>query len=256
MDIKRLLREAQDGQVFANLARAFHLPPEKVEVAVDVILHDLIARIERNTLSRHPLAGLVELLGQSAYEQVLDTPTLVGATHTQVIGNEALNILAGRGENDRMAQHAAAAAAISPMIAEYLLPAVAVLLVGTLARVSRSGLESIMSLAPGGAPPTAAANESGHEPQHLPRVAGGVGFSGSTGGSVTLADAPTSSYYLELAESIRRADGTPGTPDPAIGVRRVLASSLGFATGPLGWVSRMQRWGMDAVKAALAGWRR
>jgi hypothetical protein len=142
MQVGTVLREAQGGQAFANLARAFHLPSEKVEAAVATMVRDLTDRIERCLRPRRTLAALVELLGNGGYEQVLDTPTLLAAPHTQVIGNDALNAIADRDENERMVQRAADAAGVSEMIAEYLLPAVAAMLIGALAKETRPGLEA------------------------------------------------------------------------------------------------------------------
>src|SRR5215475_9781303 len=58
--IETVLREAQDGQTIANLARAFHLPPKKVETAVGAMLSDLVAQLLKRAQSRRSLAGLVE----------------------------------------------------------------------------------------------------------------------------------------------------------------------------------------------------
>jgi len=248
-----MLQAVQNGQVYANLARAFHLAPTKVEVAVDVMLDDLIGRTKRSLRARHALADVVELLGQNGYEQVLDSPSLIGVTHTQVIGNEALNVLAGRGESHAMTRHGAAAAEISEMIAEYLLPVVAVLFVGALARLSRGALEALA-----GYPESASsAAQPAVASQDLPLVSGGFGFSGSTGGG-TFGPLNTigPSRYLELSESIKRADGRVAALDPAVAVRKVLASHLGYAVSPLDWIARVQRWSLDAARTALARLRR
>ncbi len=258
MHIHNVLSEAQDGHAFANVARAFHLPPAKVDVAVRIMLDGLIAHIEGRLQSRRALPGLVELLGQSGYEQVLETPALLGATHTQVLGNDALKFIAGRTASDKMARQAAAAAGISEMISEYLLPVIAAMLVGALAKTSRFGLETIMNGDPEGPGSDPPAGDSGSNPAlYLPRVSGGVGFSGSTGGAVGFASpAAAASAYLELAEDIRRADRTPGARDPAAGVRRVLAANLGSSVAPVYWIDRMHKWSIDALNAIFAGWRR
>jgi hypothetical protein len=252
-----MLREAQDGQAFANLARAFHLPPDKVETAVGTMVGELTDHLVRSLRSRRSLAALVELLGQSGHEHILDTPMLLSATHTQVIGNDALKIIAGHDERQRMAQHAATVAGISEMIAEYLLPAVTAMLMGALAKASRPGLEHIMGTAADAAvdPPSDSSTSPGS--MSLPLVAGGAGFSGSTGGTVSVAG-PTaaSSHYLELAEEIRRADRTGGAPDPSPVVRRVLEPILGLPPGPFAWIHWMVTWSIGTLDAVLAGLRR
>jgi len=252
--IKTVLSEAQSGQAFANLARAFHLPPTKVEDAVEAMLDALIADIGERMGSRRSLAGIVELLGRSEYEQVLDTPMQLGATHTQVLGNEALNVIAGRKESKRLVRRAATLADVSEMIAEYLLPVIAAMLIGAMARVSRRELEDIMGHL-GGDDQATSPNDPKAGSLELPRVAGSAGFTGSTGGTINMASsAAPASHYIELAEDIRRAGA--GVPDPAEAVRRALAPMLGLSLGPLGWFKRFGCWSTGALSAALAGLRR
>ena len=69
---------------------------------------------------------------------------MLGTTSTQVLGNQALNVVAGREASKQITRQAAAQAGASEMIAEYLLPVVAAMLVGALADASREGLESLM----------------------------------------------------------------------------------------------------------------
>jgi hypothetical protein len=250
MQVGTVLREAQGGRAFANLARAFHLPAEKVEAAVATMVRDLSGRMERSLRPRHALAALVELLGNAGYEQVLETPTLLAAPHTQVIGNDALNAIADRDENERMVTRAAAAAGVSEMIAEYLLPAVAAMLIGALAKETRPGLEAIMGWhtpAHGGRQST-----DGAAP-HLPSVAGGVGFSGSTGGTLTVQSNEVASHYLELAEAIRSADGASGVTDPAVAVRGIIATALDVSLGEPAWVRRVRNWGESMLNTLRRG---
>lgn len=254
MRIRDVLSEAQNGQAFANLARAFHLPPSKVEVAVGAMVAELVEHIESRTQTRRTLASLVELLGQGAYTQVLETPVLLGATHTQVLGNDALKVIAGRGASEKIAARAAAASSISEMISEYLLPVIAAMLVGALAKLSGPALATILKGEEMELDPSAAG--ATRIPLHLPRASGGVGFSGSTGLSATGGPTLAANEYEELAETIRRAGGPPDAPDPAPTVRRVLASSLGLPASPLDWIERMHRLTADALNAILAGWRR
>jgi hypothetical protein len=249
--IRTVVSEAQNGQAYANLARAFHLPPTKVENAVEAMLDALISDIGERLPARRSLAGIVELLGKSGYEQALEDPMQLGATHTQVLGNEALNVIAGRKESNRLVRQAATVAGVSEMIAEYLIPVVAAMLVGALAKLCRPELEDIMGHTANEEASTQ--SEPGSGPFELPRVSGGVGFTGSTGGTVSVASSlALEGHYIELAEDIRRAR----PPDPAEPVRRVLAPILGLPLGPLGWLRRIGSWGTDTLNAALAGLRR
>jgi hypothetical protein len=251
--IDTVLQEAQDGQTIANLARAFHLPPEKVQIAVSAMLGDLTALVEKRAQSRRSLAGLIELLGQTGYERVLETPALLGATHTQVLGTDALKFIAGRGAGDRMAHSAAEVAGITEMISEYLLPVVAALLVGALTMLSRPALAAIIN---GGPVALDAIPASGAERQglQLPRVSGGFGFSGSTGGGSSFIPALATDHYLALAEDILRSDRAPGTTDPTDNVRKVIEVSLGLpddgtAPSDADWATKMQRWANEVMDA-------
>ena len=58
--------------------------------------------------SRRSLAQARRAARQGTHEQVLENPTLLGATSTQVIGNDALNVIAGREDSKRIARDAAA----------------------------------------------------------------------------------------------------------------------------------------------------
>jgi hypothetical protein len=248
--IRDILSDAQDGHAFANVARAFHLPAPKVEVAIAAMLDEIVAHVEKRMQNRRSLAGLIELLGQNGYEQVLETPVLLGATHTQVLGNDALKFITGRGTSDSLARQAAAHAGISEMISEYLLPVVAAMVVGALAKSSRRALERIM-----GTDDIGDGNPAEPVP-NLPRVSGGVGFSGSTGGGIVAGTAASHGAYLELAEAVRRAEQNPGASDPAPAVRRALAASLGGASAAAGWIDRLRVHGVKALNAAIAAWRR
>jgi hypothetical protein len=254
LPIKTVLSEAQNGQAYANLARAFHLPPAKVEHAVDAMLDALITDIGERMASRRSLSAIVELLGRSEFERVLETPAQLGATHTQVLGNEALNVIAGRNESKRLVRRAATAADVSERITEYLLPVIAAMLVGALTKMCHPELEDIMGHVRGDG---AAAGDTDPNVSslELPRVAGGVGFSGSTGGTVGVAgSAASASHYIKLAEEIRRAGA--GGPDPAEAVRLALAPNLGLSRGARGWIRRLGLWSTGALNAALAGLRR
>jgi hypothetical protein len=255
MRIQDILNDAQGGHAFANLARAFHLPPGKVDVAVGAMIDELIELIDGRMRSRRALAKIVDLLGKPAYEKVLDTPALLGATHTQVLGSEALAVIAGHAKSDRISRRAALVANVSEMISEYLLPVIAAMLVGALMRLTRQDFEMLLEGEPAGgmAPPEAGADA----PLQLPNVAGGYGFSGSTSGSSpTVAPDTTSARYAELAEAIRRTDPASGGADPAEAVRGVLAAGLGLSLTPLDWMTRIQKWSVTTLNAVFAGWRR
>jgi hypothetical protein len=132
------------------------------------------------------------------------------------------------------------------MIAEYLLPVIAAMLVGLLAKSSRADLATIARDAGGGSSADAPSPaEADLPPLQLPRVSGGVGFSGSTGGSVTSTFTGAPGQYADLADAIRR--GT--VPGGAQAVRRILAPFVGSPSSPTAWLARLERWAARALHA-------
>jgi hypothetical protein len=241
------LNEAQGGQALSNLARAFHLPAAQVQSGMHVMVNQLTKCTARQTQERHSLARLVELLGKGLHEKVLDTPELLGATSTQVAGNDALNVIAGRDKSKRIARHAASVAGVSEMIAEYLLPVVAAMLVGALARQTRPqfGVLAEVGAAGAAAPEAASAAEL-----QLPLAHGGAPFGGSTGGTLRMgAGALPESFYQDLSEDIRSDRRVPGKPDAAAAARRAIVAALDARLSPLGWTTRLQRWSAGAMQS-------
>jgi hypothetical protein len=245
--IETVLKEAQGGQAYANMARAFHLPPEKADAAIAAMLRELIPLVEGRLRSRRALAAVVALMGQPGYEQALESPAQIGATHTQVLGSDALKLIAGHSVSARIAREAAAEAGVSEMISEYLLPVVTTLMVGALARASRPDIARILGLPPQDvAVGTASAPAS--QPAELPRAISVGAFSGATGGGFTAASAITEENYKTLAADVHRSDWPLGAADPMPVVRRALASTLG-ADGGAGWQEELKRWQRKLVSS-------
>ncbi len=237
---------AQGGQAINHLARSFHLPRPKAKAAILSMLGALTQRFDEQTVSRGTLARLIELLGKNDYEQVLETPALMGATSTQVIGNDALTALAGREESSRIASRAATTAGISEMIAEYLLPVVAAMFMGALSAKTRSSLYVLMR-GPGGEALDPQAQPSAPVLQ-FPIGRGSSGFfSGTGGGSAVGHDPARETMYLDFAARIR-AGAAPGGPDPLDATRRAMAVGLGVRARHAPWFARLQKWGSKTLR--------
>lgn len=251
--IQQLLNEAQDGQAFANLARAFHLEPDKVAPAVGAMIDDFVTQLHRFMETPRAVAALVNLLGKNIYLKVLDDPVLLGATSTQVAGNKALNIVAGHDQNERMAKQAADAAGISEMISEYLLPVVAAMVIGALAKENRTQLDASF-----GSGIDADVDGEAAEMLQLPRASGGGGnFSGITSGT-SGGPATSESRYAALAQKLRHAARTGGDTGPSERIRKILTATLGISedveASTTAAVAPEHTSG--ATRTLLSGWRR
>jgi len=249
MPILDRLSKAQGGLAFGNLARAFHLPPAKIEPAVDGIIAALVAQITAKTPSRRFLSRFVQLLDERDFRLVLENPTMLGTTSTQVLGNQALSMIAGREATKKIARQTATQADVSEMITEYLLPVVAAMLIGAIADASSGSLEALMPL---DEHEDAAGDRLRAAPvvAPLPQVAaGGVGFSGSTGGGVGLASPHAASARLAaLAKCIREGASLSDGRDAAGAARRALAPYLVLPRGPLDWIARLRALGGSAFR--------
>lgn len=243
------ITRAQGGQAINHLARSFHLPRPKAKAAVLSMLGALTQRFDEQTVSRGTLARLIELLGKNDYEQVLETPALIGATSTQVIGNDALTAIAGHEDSSRIASRAATTAGISEMIAEYLLPVVAAMFMGALSAKTRASLYVLMrgpdgeALAPDAAPSAPVVQ--------FPIGRGSSGFFSGTGsGSAIGHDPAREAMYLDFAARIRAGGAAPGNPDPLGATRRAVAAGLGVRARHAPWFARLQKWSTETLKTA------
>ena len=250
------LTRAQDGKAIDNLARAFHLPRPKAKTAILEMLVPLTLCLDQQTLSRGAMARLIELLGKNDYERLLDTPALMGATSTQVIGNDALTALVGRDGSSSIAARAAAAADISRMIAEYLLPVIAAMFMGAVSARTRPTLEAL-------------ARNDGSAPIETvapaPQFPVGRGSSGVFAGATVISGGGVSreTLYRELAARIRNAGKTAEEGDPLATARRIVADGLGVRTRHAPWLARLHLWAGMALHDAravarqrISGWRR
>ena len=195
----------------------------------------LIPQIEGKVRSRRFLVRLIELFSKGMHHQVLENPTMLGTTSTQVLGNDALNVIAGREVAKTIARDAAARSGVSEMIAEYLLPVVAAMVVGALAEQSREDLERLARGDGGESTMAAADGAAAPVVRSLPQVAAsGGGFTGSTVGGVGLASpGAVSERLVALADSIRDGVPLPDDRDAADATRRALAPYLALPRAPL-----------------------
>lgn len=235
---------AQNGLVINNLARAFHLPRPQVKSALIEMLAELTRSSDGQSLSRASLARLVELVGKNDYERVLDDPMLMGATSTQVIGNEALTALAGHEESIRIASAAARTAGISEMIAEYLLPVVAAMFMGALSQRTRA---RVLALAR-----NEEAIRSNDDPAASPGsvllpVGRGSAAGAFSGATVVAPDSGPERQALcrVLADRIRQG----GADDPINAARQILADGLGVRSRYAPWFARANRWASAQLQA-------
>lgn len=143
------LRQAQGGGAMANIARAFNIDPRQAEAAIASIMPELSRAIERNTLSHGGLADLVKALGSGHHQRYLDDPAALASPAVRAEGDAILGHLLGEKDKSRgVAARASTASGLPEAAIKQMLPYVAAMAMGGLARQTRVGFGDILSRLP------------------------------------------------------------------------------------------------------------
>ena len=149
MQVMDIIEGAQSGEAMANLARQFGVPEGDVRAVAQAVLPQLSRGIERNTLSRAGLADLVRALGDGHHEAMLESSRSWQDPRTLDDGQAILvNILGSERQVAALSTHAAQAAGLSESVVKMLLPILAQMLMGAIARYAKGGLGDILSKLP------------------------------------------------------------------------------------------------------------
>lgn len=267
MTVAEMIGRAQGGAAVENIAASIGARPEQVEQALTVILPQLTRTLERNTLSRGGLADLVQAVGDGHHEAYLQNPELLGSDAMRSDGEAILAHVLGSEEAGRsLAYRAAATTGLSEAIIAKLLPIIAAMLMGGLAKASKGALGDVLSKIPGlggsapaggAAPPRPAARPVSRRPDTAP-AGGGIGagdsplpIPGDTIPGIGRGENP----YGDLSDVIRKGgNSVPGGGSVGGIVRDILGGLLGFQSkGIVGWIIRLvvMRWGWGIVQSIL-----
>lgn len=253
------------------IAKNLGARPEQIEAALSVILPRLAQGMERNTLSRGGLADLVKAIGDGHHEAYLGRPDLIGSDAMRADGDAILAHVLGSNESARsLAQRAAATSGLSETIMRQLLPIVAAMLMGALAKATKGGLGDILSKIPGLSPdgngprpvPGAGRGAGGgmpRMPEPAPRspgpAAGGDSPLPIPGDTIPGVGRDQPNPYEDLSDVIRKGGSqVPGGGSLGGIVRDILGGVLGFRSkGVIGWLLRLivMRWGWGLVQTIL-----
>jgi hypothetical protein len=283
MNIETILRNAQGGAIYQNIAQAFGLELDQAQKASEALMTELSARIERNTISRGGLADVVALLGEGTAGRAYVDPDHLAAPEIATVGNHVLDVLIGDKHASRgMAQRAARQTGVDTDVLKKLLPVVASMMVGALQRETQATFSSSLRNVPGlggddfnagtnallplpGEAPNGGAS-TGSWGEQLPRTSGSSGGGvGGTGGGGVLLPLPGDSIpgtgrrnrYDDLSDVLRRGK----TPVPQGGsleamIRSILGNLLGYGNrGIVGSILRvlLLRWGTQILRRILGG---
>jgi hypothetical protein len=140
---------AQGGRAIDGLARSVGADRASTEAAVAAIVPELTRAIERNSLSRGGLADLVKALGSGQHERYLDDPTAIGDPNVRETGNRILWHLVGEKDKSRgIANRVARESGLDAEAIKQILPYVAAMTMGGLAKETKVGFGDILSKIP------------------------------------------------------------------------------------------------------------
>lgn len=135
MNILGAILGANDGQAVTALSRQFGLSPDQTSSAIGALLPALAGGLQRNVSQQGGLEALVGALSRGQHGRYLDEPDRFGSAETITDGNGILgHILGSKDVSRAVASNAAATTGIGEDILKKMLPVVATLAMGALAR--------------------------------------------------------------------------------------------------------------------------
>jgi hypothetical protein len=227
------LLSTPEGRAFAaEVARTHGLTPQQAEAAIRGLIPELVNGLERNTLSRGGIADLLKALATGDHERYLSAPNILGNPAIMADGQRILgHLFRSEGAAMRAARFVEGETGVSRSVLWQILPGVAALLIGWLARSAKGGLGDVLSKVPG-------AKATPVTP--LPRPASPP----ASGGTIAFPPAPdldkispSPGPYGDLSDILRKGGGSGGLSGT---IRDLLGGLLGFKSkGVVGWLIRL-----------------
>ena len=252
MPVQDLVRDAMDGTASSQLADAFDIEPAQADTVMDHVLPELAWGLERNTFSRGGLADLLGALSTGGHEDYLAAPDVFTNPDVRDDGNAILgHVLGSRNASRRVASEAASAAGLGDDVVKRMLPHLASVLMGSIARNGKDGLSDILAQLPqaeraqigdGGAARAGMVSDS-----PLPGPGDNYRLPGDAGGGRSGGGGP----YGDLSDILRRKGPNIGTGGLGKVIRDLLGGMLGFQRGGiLSWIIKLiiVRYGWRIIK--------
>jgi hypothetical protein len=129
---------ASNGAAVQQLAKQFGIPPEQAAAAVGALMPAVAGGLKRNADVDE--SKLASALTTGAHERYLDQPDALTKPETALDGNAILGHIFGNKEASReVATNASQKTGIDPAILKKMLPIVAAMAMGALAKQTKSG---------------------------------------------------------------------------------------------------------------------
>ena len=142
MDLVDTILNQQNGAAARQIQSQFGLEPGETRSALAALVPALAAGLQRNAQSSEGLQGLLTALSQGGHSQYVDDPSTLSQPETIEDGNGILSHVFGtKGVSREVASRAAAQTGLGESVLKQMLPVVATLVMGTLARRTSPSLE-------------------------------------------------------------------------------------------------------------------
>lgn len=134
-----LMRQAQGGAAFDNMARQFGLSPEQVQSATAALMPAFAMGLQRTASNPNAMEQFFKLTSAGHYPNFFESAAQAFTPQAQQEGSTVLNQLFGSDEvSRRVAQQAAAFSGVGADIMQQMLPLMAGIFAGGLATAARS----------------------------------------------------------------------------------------------------------------------
>ncbi len=259
MSVDHILASAEAQAFTAALASKYGITQQAAQTAVAALLPSMIGGLEKNTMTRDGIAGLMGALSSGHHYTVIANPEAVGSPDTVADGNAVIGHLLGpKGLPPATLQAAASKAGVPLTAMSGIAPMVAVFVLGWLFRNAGPMLGNILT---GAARSAMGGGGGGMSMPQMPNMGGGssMPFPKAGGGPLSLPDIKNfdtsrNNPYGDIANSIRRGGSNAGASTSVI--RDVLGNLLGFGSskGWMGWIIRfiVLRYGWTILRGILS----
>ncbi len=145
VNIFDVVNAAQGGQAVGELAKSFGLAPKDAQAVLKSVLPELTSAVARNTLNRGGIADLIDALGKTDFQKSVTTAGSLDGASVEAAGNAALaTILGSKHASRKVADRAARDTGVSSDVIRKMLPAIAAMTMGGVARKSSGAFGDII----------------------------------------------------------------------------------------------------------------
>lgn len=147
MNLLELLEAANGGQNVNSLSRQFGLNGQQTHSVLEQVLPALSQGVQRNVGQQGGLESLLGALSSGRHTEYIDNPAALSRPETITDGNGILGHLLGSKDVSRsLAQHVSGATGVSEAVIKQMLPLVASLAMGALAKEKPAEPQGLLGL--------------------------------------------------------------------------------------------------------------